>query len=221
MRFAHPELDFYIDSNENEANVLIIENGTFLYRLVSELGMQIETSDGRFVLSDKNDILPLNKNMILITDLFHFDSNQKKILTKIYSSLSETARDEFYSLSAQTMAQNEQFICELLDNYPSQLEYSAPTVEGLIKLFGVKVYEGGESLLEKLTDHIKLLNETFNISYFVIYSLHSMLNEEELKQFYSFTFMRKYVILSLEPYPITPLDCERVYIVDKDLCSVF
>ncbi len=221
MRFAHPELDFYIDSNENEANVLIIENGRLLYRLVSELDNQIETSDGRFVLSDKNDILPLNKNMILITDLFHIDSNQKKILTKIYSSLAVTARDELYNLTAETLALNERLICELLESYPSELEYSAPTVEGLIKVFGVKVFTGGESLLERLTDYIQLLNETFNINYFVIYSLHSMLTDEELKQFYSFTFMRKYVILSLEPYPIIPLECERVYIVDKDLCSVF
>lgn len=221
MRFAHPELDFYIDSNENEANVLIIENGKLLYRLVSELDNQIESSDGRFVLSDKNDILPLNKNMILITDLFHIDSNQKKILAKIYSSLAVTAHDELYDLTAETLAQNEKLICELLDSYPSELEYSAPTVEGLIKLFGVKVFTGGESLLERLADYIQLLNETFNVNYFVIFSLHSMLTEEELRQFYSFTFMRKYVILSLEPYPIAPLECERVYIVDKDLCSVF
>lgn len=221
MTLTHPELDFAINTAENQANILAIENPHFLYRFINELNNQIDSADGRFVLSEENDILSVSKNIILITDLFNIDSNQKKILNKIYAGLSSVSHNELYAETAEISAQLERFICRLLANYPSELEYSIPSPDGIIKLFNIRAEESENSLLEKLTSHLKLLNETFNIHYFIIYSLHSLLNDDELYDFYRFTFLRKYDILSIEPRQVTPLECEKQYIIDAELCSVF
>ncbi len=220
MRIAHPEMDFYIESEENKADVLVIENRAYLYRFVTELEEQLETKVGQFVLSD-GDILPLEKNLFLITDLFHLDFAKKKILSKIYSELNDIACDgEYYDKTAAVLSQLEAYIDGLVGQCDTELEYSLPSSDGLLKLFGVRVSEHADSLLEKLVDYLRLINSTFNIRYFVIYGLHSLLTKEELIEFYRFAFLKKYVILSVEAYGTDCLECERQYIIDADLCSV-
>lgn len=72
MKLAYPQFDFCIESEENKANVLVIESPTFLRRVVSEIDSQIKTKVGSFVLSD-DEILPFEKKAVIITDLFNLD----------------------------------------------------------------------------------------------------------------------------------------------------
>ena len=42
MKLAYPQFDFCIESEENKANVLVIESPIFLRRVVSEIDSQIK-----------------------------------------------------------------------------------------------------------------------------------------------------------------------------------
>ena len=215
MRIAHPELDFYIDEKENSSAVLVIENENFLYKLLLELKKQIDSGDGRFVFSEEFEIVSAGRNVFLITDLLDIELNKKKILSKIYFDLAKRATgEENYEKTARVLSALEDYISDL-----TELEYSLPSPDSLLKMFNVKVEDEERSLVERLIDYISLLKETFNIRYFVIFGLHSFLSKEDLIAFYNFTFLKKYAILSVEHVAPDLLECEKAFIVDSDLCS--
>lgn len=222
MNLAHPDLDFVLDEEENKASVLVLENEDFLYRFLFELKTQTETDDGRFVFSEELKIISASKNVFLITDLLDIDLNKKKILSRIYSDLSEKATEEHnYEKTATLLSLLEEYISSLAEQFDTTLEYSVPSPDSLLKLFNIKVEDTERTLVERLIDFLALLKETFNIRYFIIFGLHAFLSREDLVAFYNFTFLKKYAILSIEHTLPKALECERTFVVDSDLCSFY
>lgn len=220
MKLAYPQFDFCIESEENKANVLVIESPTFLRRVVSEIDSQIKTKVGSFVLSD-DEILPFEKKAVIITNLFNLDLEQKKFTSKIITDLSLHAYDdENYTETVTFLSNSERYISEFILKSDIPLDYSVPSLEGILKVFNIKARAEGESLPEKLIDYLSLMNRVFSVNYFIIYSLHSLFTKDELKEFYRFAFLKKYDILSIEHTVGDKLDCEKYYIVDSDLCSI-
>lgn len=219
MRLAHPDLEFYIDETENSANVLVIENENFLYGFLYELKNQIDSGYGKFVFSEESKIVSASKSVFLITDLLNTDMNNKKILSRIYSDMAEKAIEEDnYEKTARLLSALEEYISELTNEFDTELEYTVPAPDNLLKIFNIKVEDEERPLTEKLTDYLSLLHETFNIRFFIIFGLHSFLSSEDLKLLYDFTFLKKYAIMSIEHSVPELLECEKAFVIDWGLC---
>lgn len=222
MMFAHTSLDFPIELEENQAGVLVIENSHFMAEFVNKLKFQLETKEGDFVLSEKLKIFDFEKSVQLIIDIFSLDFNSKKILNKIYSGLSSVAYDsEYYGTSLEILASMEKYIADLTDNSDIELKYEVPDIQSVFKAFDIRVSMHYESTAEKLIDYISLMGEVLNVRCFIFVNLHSFLNVDELRELYKFAFYKKYCIISIDSHIEEKTECEKIYTVDSDMCSIF
>ena len=83
MKLAHYEFNNPIEFEENKINVIIIENAVFLRNIIETAENQINGENGEFVLSENGKITEMRKKAVLITDLFHLNTNTKSIISNI------------------------------------------------------------------------------------------------------------------------------------------
>ena len=77
INHVHLETELVISSETTQ--LLIIENPSEFYSLVSMLYKQIEGEEGDFVFLANNQPINCSKSAFMIVDLFNFDLNDKKI----------------------------------------------------------------------------------------------------------------------------------------------
>ena len=60
MKLVYTELEQQLIFQENRVNVLVIEHKELFRRMIQELAKQIDGVEGRFVLSDNDNILKID-----------------------------------------------------------------------------------------------------------------------------------------------------------------
>lgn len=95
------------------------------------------------------------------------------------------------------------------------------SVESLIKLYNVSIDSSEKSLAEQLLLYMKICRDFFKKKLFVILNLKSFLSKDEIELFYKATFYEKFDLLLIESsQKEAPRDCEKVKIIDEDLCEI-
>ena len=126
IQLAHVHLETQLTISEDYVQLLIIENPAEFYNMVSDLDGQFDGREGAFVFSMDGQIVSAVKYGAIISDLFHFDLNDKKLLTLLYKRLESVAFGDkiffFNDLTAKTVAVLE----ELFAPIPFTLEYDEP-----------------------------------------------------------------------------------------------
>ena len=90
IQLAHVHLETQLTISEDCVQLLIVENPAEFYNMVSDLDGQFDGREGTFVFSMDGQIVPAIKYGAMVSDLFHFDLNDKKLLSVI-------DRRKFYS----------------------------------------------------------------------------------------------------------------------------
>ena len=81
-------LDNKILFEEGKVNVLEIYNKKLFYNLISILNENDNNmEDNQIVLMQNDERVSIEKNVLVLTDIFNIDFNSKKILNKLYSIL--------------------------------------------------------------------------------------------------------------------------------------
>ena len=153
--------------------------------MVSDLDGQFDGREGTFVFSMDGQIVPAIKYGAMVSDLFHFDLNDKKLLTLLYKRLESVAFGDkisfFNDLTSKTVAVLEEFFVSV----PFALEYDEPQPSDYLKASGVKFAKVYETLEEKLVCYINALIELKQCEFFVFVNLKSVLSDEKLGQIYA------------------------------------
>ena len=94
---------------DEKVNVLAIEKPSAFFSFTEELYGQIEGDDGMIVLSSDANILKLSSKAELIKDFIPFETNNKKIVSKLFSYFEKKALngeyyDDIEKLNYQIMA---------------------------------------------------------------------------------------------------------------------
>ena len=87
IKISHVHLETPLIISDEYVQLLIIENSTEFYNMVSDLDAQFDGKEGMFVFSANGEVVSAEKYGVMITDLFHFDLNDKKLLTLLYKRL--------------------------------------------------------------------------------------------------------------------------------------
>ncbi len=90
MKFAHPDIDTVFDTENGCYNTLVVENQQFLADLIQALYGQIRGEDGSLVISVRDEPVPVSRHVAILDRFVPFDINQKLLLNRIVSALSDT-----------------------------------------------------------------------------------------------------------------------------------
>lgn len=87
MKIINKNWQRKIEIEDNIIYTLVFENKKYYRENIIELINQYKGNEGSFILSSDNKEISFDKNSYIITDIFNIDINNKKVLSKIYSSL--------------------------------------------------------------------------------------------------------------------------------------
>ena len=221
IQLAHVHLETPLIISDEYVQLLIVENPTEFYRMVSDLDGQFEGREGVFVFSVGGQIVPAAKYGAMVSDLFHFDLNDKKLLNLLYKRLESVAFGDklvcFNELTAKTVA----FVEEISFTTPFALEYDEPQPADYLKASGLKFAKVYDTLEEKLVCYINALIELKQCEFFVFVNLKSVLSDEKLDQIYAHCRREQVGLLLMEDNKRRQLlPCEKTVIITEDLCEI-
>lgn len=221
IQIAHVHLETPLVLSDNFVQVLIVENPTEFFNMVTDLCGQFEGSQGTFVFSSGLDIINATKCGTLITDLFNFELNDKNITSLLHKRLEAVVFSEklveFNALTSKMM----EFLGNISFEFPFLLQYKEPQPTDYFKASGLKLENDYESLEEKIICYINAMIELKKCEFFIFINLKSVLNDDKLLQIYKHCRLEQVGLLLIESKKSRPLlSSEKAVIITEDLCEI-
>lgn len=222
MIMAHPDLNYKIEINNKCIVEWIIESPEQFSSYLCELEVQTNGAEGNFVLSENEKILNWSKCATIIFNPISLSTNDKKVISKIYGELQEIAVGEnCYIKTKEIISILQQYLLELEYNFDLNLSISDDIdLQGLFKLFGIKVAEDSPSLFEQLMQYIKIQNIILGKRLVILVNVRSFFTEEQLNELFSFTIYNEIGLLLVESFQRDFTNSTQKYIIDKDKCEI-
>ena len=178
-------------------------------------------SDSKILLieNDGEDI-PISKYE-LITSPFIISLNSKKLLGSalkdIEASICENYFDKFQEINADILNLLDQAILDL----PYDISFDCiKDIKDVIKICDITFEEKQLSLLEKITDYIKLESKILKLKCIIFVNPHDFLDDDEIMLLYKEAFYQKVQLIMIESHEINKKSCERVHIIDQSQCLI-
>ena len=221
MKLYYNELNLEINFQENIFNVLVIENKELYSDFFRNLFVECNGGDGSVFISDHGNDINISKNVEFIVNPYDLDFNNRKIINALYSELDNIAVEEMMEQTSELNVKEINYIDELINKVPYDLTYDIkPDVTGLLKLYGVKVNDDSDSLLERIENYIRVVHQIINTSFVVFSNIKLFMSKEEIDELYKFCEYEKVYLLLLEGTKSEKQYNETITIVDQDKCII-
>lgn len=224
MKIINREWHRQIELEENVIHTLILENKVYYREIILELLRQHKGLEGDFVLSEKNKDIAFDKNSYFITDLFNIDINNKKVLTKVYATLQKQVEEDIVEYNQLTSVIKRYFERLVFNNNLDLEQDEEIDVMSLLKLGDFKIHFEESNYLEKIIKYMKVLIDLCGVKVIFLIGLHSIFNNNEIKQFYKEICLNKIKIVNIETQQFSDYSNkdykELIYIFDKDNCEI-
>ncbi len=221
MRLIHKDFNLEIELMENQISVLSIENKKVYTEVLKDLWNQTQGQDGRFILSEKDKQLKISKEMECIFNPFCLDCNDRKILNRLYQEMRDQADSYCQQEAIKLNTEINRFLDHLLMLMPYALDYNANLdVSGLFKLYTVEVQSQGETLLQRMTEYLRVMSKIGGVDNYIFVGLKQYLTVEELENLYEFVFYEKINLILVEAVQSPAISGEKGWIIDSDLCII-
>ncbi len=221
MKLVHIDLESQFEFDE-KINVLCVENAIQFRKFLEDFHCQIDDGlNGKFVLSENEKNLDFSKSVMVITDYFSLDFNEKKLQNKLYLVLQSVCEEKFKVDFAKFNEEFYRLFNKLNSESPFELECDIdPSINALLKCFGVSFSCENSSFIEKLCKYTEIIFNLLSLKLIVFVNLKSYLSKEELKLVYQFFSYNKINIFLLESNFKESNEQEFCVIVDNDLCEI-
>lgn len=101
------------------------------------------------------------------------------------------------------------------------MKYNFDTdLSSLMKSISVEIDDDADSLLEKMMQYIKLMNQICGVEIFVIPNLKVYFSTEDIIQLYEVAMYNKIYLIVIESFQTLHVEGEKGWIIDKDLCII-
>lgn len=221
MRLVHSGYGIDIEICENEVNLLCIEKKKSFADLIQEMLDQKNGKDGQFILSEKDKIINMAKEVEIIINPFVLDCNEKRVQQKLYQEVYEQAVSKYLLETTELNAKIISYLEKITLSVPYDIIFDLEeNIQGMLKIYGVRIEQQTSSLLEKITDYLKILVRMCRIKIYIFVNLKTYLDPEDLKKLYEFAFYEKLNIILIENQVIEKINCEKVCILDQDMCII-
>lgn len=221
MRLVYAKYEIEIQLRENEVYTLVLEQPVVFTDFLRNLMAQINGMEGELILSEGDQQLSLAKNAVLISNPLMVDSNEKRVLTKLYKELDQNVKNLMYEKYSMISAELLQFMEDMTATVPYQLSTETDlNIMALLKAYDVKIALEENDPLERLIDYLRAFSSICGIRVFVILNLKHFFTEDQVVQLYEFCFYSKIFLINLEGQKNYTLPEERCVIIDKDFCFI-
>lgn len=223
MMLVHKDYKFRTIFDENRRNLMVIENPTIFSSFVQELFLEIPEEESKLVLSDNEMIIKKKEVLNCIVNPWSITLNEKRLLNRLNEILKKEIQSSGLLLENNRIyALIEKYILHIVDMMDFDLKYSCKSdVQGLLKLMDIQFNERPCTLIEKIVDYMKAVNELLNIECFVFVNLFSYLTEYEIEKMYEYVYYQKWHILLIEDKQPEKINYfTNVIIIDKDACEI-
>lgn len=224
MKLVHPDFILpIIEKNSCICHKWIIESPEYFSKYVQELFSQINGNEGNFVLSSDEKELDISKMMEIIVNPLSVNINDRKIINKLYSELSQTAFDSENYLDTQgILADIQKYFLNLeqASNYILEMD-SEIDITALFKALNIKLEIFADNFFEMLNQYIKITAELLKKKIVVFINISSYLSEEQLKELLKNAAYDEIILLLIENHQKDYfLEDTRCIIIDKDGCEI-
>lgn len=210
-----------IEIDENQVPVLVLEEPGEYTDITGSFYRQTEGEDGEIIISEGDKIISLPKSVMIVSDYFSLDLNNRQIHNKLYQQMENTCvdlgvtKDEFTRQGIEILEKI--LMASRFDHvaYNLELEWG-----DIFKLFQVRIDEDYITLQEKLTSLLRVSAELLNLKLLIFVNLKAYLTEKELYELYHMAGYLKINLLMIESHEGCVLPQEKYYIVDKDRCLI-
>ena len=189
--------------------------------ILEELWKQYKGETGNFILSDGDKELKMSQRIECIYNIFNINTNDRKIISKLYQELTYQNDALLQEESIRFKQELMEYFDKLISTVPYNLIYNFEVdLSSLMKAISVETDMESDSLLEKLLQYVKLMNQICGIDIFVIPNLKYYFSTEETMQFYQFAMYNKIYMVVIEPTLSPHMEGEKGWIIDDDLCII-
>ena len=224
MKIINKNWQRKIEIEDNIIYTLVFENKKYYRENIIELINQHKGNEGSYILSNDNKEISFDKNSYIITDIFNIDINNKKVLSKIYSSLlKEIVEDtsNYNELSTNIRVYFE----KLIFNSSLEIEQGEEIdMSSLLKIGDFKIHVENDDILEKFIKFLKVLTELCSYKIIFVVGLHNVFTKDEIIEIYKEVCLNKINIINIEYQQFKNLSNENykeiVYIFDSDNCEI-
>lgn len=221
MKLVNTLYDLEFDLIENQILVLSIENHLAYSNILGTLWKQYKGEVGDFILSDGSKELKLSQKIECIYNIFNINTNDRKIITKLYQELTFQNDNLLQEESALFKQELISYFDKVISTVPYNLKYNFDTdLSSLMKSISVEIDDDADSLLEKMIQYIKLMNQICGVEIFVIPNLKAYFSTEEIIQLYEFAIYNKIYFIVIEATQTPHIEGEKGWIIDEDLCII-
>ena len=195
-----------ITFTEEYINVLQIQDKKLFTNVINSLNdniNNIEDTKERIIILDNDIEIKIEKEVLMIIDVFNIDFNQKKIQSALFQKIEKIYQQEYERLSDfQTHFQSLQInAMDVWEDLPFEFEYKDSIgVQEYLKLLGLKIAMSDRD--SKIIDIVLMIIdvvEYFGIAKLVVFTnLKLYLSQKELEEVYKYIMYKKVMVLLLE-----------------------
>lgn len=198
---------------------LVIENKSLFRKTLTALSEK--DGDDWFVISENFNPMDLNKTSFFADNALLFEMNNKKLMTKIYSDLTQRANEVLYEEMMRLRSAILNFAEKLSFEFDFDYIYDGDIdASDIIKMLNFKVRNESEEHGESLMLFFSLLQKYLGIKLFICFNLNTYFSDEEISALSLMAESANISILNIESFLFNNYGKDRISIIDKDLCEI-
>lgn len=222
IQISNVNFETEIILKEESPLTIYLENSNDFYEKVCELANAFNGQETSFTFWENDKQINPDKFGDIITNVFSFDINNKKVQTLLYKKIEEnyfftTSMQELNSLNVNLI----NLFSNLFTDLPFVLDYKELSLQDLLKTCSVKFQEDYESLLEKIVNYVNILTELKSCKFLILVNVKQVLDKNSLHELYKHCLNEKIALLLIEHIKTEPLfKEERAITITEDLCEI-
>ena len=208
---------------EEYINVLQIQDKKLFTNVINSLNdniNNIEDTKERIIILDNDTEIKIEKEVLMFSDVFNIDFNQKKIQSALYNKIEKIYKQEFERMSEfQTIFQKLQLnVLDVFNEFPFEFNYKESIgIQEYLKLLGLKISNNKGKITDTIFSLIDVVEYLSITKILIFVNLKLYLIDDELKEIYKYAMYKKVNILLIETgEEKEPLENEKILYIDSD-----
>ena len=208
---------------EEYINVLQIQDKKLFTNVINSLNdniNNIEDTKERIIILDNDIEIKIEKEVLMIIDVFNIDFNQKKIQSALYNKIEKIYKQEFERMSEfQIIFQKLQLnVLDVFNEFPFEFNYKESIgIQEYLKLLGLKISNNKGKIIDTVFSLIDVVEYLSAAKLLVFVNLKLYPSDDELNEIYKYAMYKKVNILLIETgEEKEPLENEKILYIDSD-----
>lgn len=221
MMLAYPGWDHSLQWDSSHPASLILENPKDYMAVVADISEQADGEEGEVVFSENDQILSLEKDALLVRDMWSYNTNHhKKLINGMYRRLVQIAQDDYEMEMHSVLREVSDFLAKIVQDSDLPLSWEEPVdITPLLKAFGATIVHS-DNVLERLLDTARLSQEFLKTKLLIVVGIRQFLTPQELREFCRDYSAAGLPLLLIDTTCRSMIPNEHRLIIDVDHCEL-